>query len=62
MLAPQLTTSQVLNLSSDSATVVGFVVAQGSGFEERGVCYGTDTLPTTSDNKVIYTGSEKCNI
>ncbi len=56
MLPAQLTTSQVLNLSSDSATVVGFVIATASGFGERGVCYGTDTLPTTSDSKAIFTG------
>lgn len=58
-LAPQLATSQTLNVTSDSATVVGFVVAQGSGFDERGVCYSTQSGPTISDSKVVYTGSTK---
>jgi starch-binding outer membrane protein SusE/F len=53
-LDPKLATSQVINVSSDSATVVGFVVAAGDGFSERGVCYNTQTEPTTSDSKVIY--------
>jgi hypothetical protein len=31
-LNPKLSTTQVLNVKSDSATVVGFVVASGDGF------------------------------
>ena len=54
-LNPKLATSQVLNVKSDSATVVGFVVASGDGFSERGVCYSTQTGPTTSDSKVAFT-------
>ncbi len=53
-LPAELATTQVLNLKSDSATVVGFVVAAGSGFTEKGVCYDTVTSPTTSNNKVVY--------
>jgi starch-binding outer membrane protein SusE/F len=53
-LNPKLSTSQVLNVKSDSATVVGFVIASGDGFSERGVCYSTQTGPTTSDSKVIF--------
>lgn len=53
-LAPKLSTSQVLNVKSDSATVVGFVVAAGDGFTERGVCYDIATAPTPAKTKVIY--------
>ena len=53
-LNPKLATSQVLNVKSDSATVVGFVVASGDGFSERGVCYSTQTGPTISDSKVVF--------
>lgn len=53
-LNPKLSTTQVLNVKSDSATVVGFVVASGDGFSERGVCYSTQTGPTTSDSKVVF--------
>jgi hypothetical protein len=55
-LSPKLSTSQVLSVTSDSATVVGFVVAQGSGFSEKGVCYDTAASPTVDNNKVAYTG------
>ncbi len=53
-LDPKLATSQVINIKSDSATVVGFVVAAGDGFSERGVCYNTQTGPTTNDSKVVF--------
>jgi starch-binding outer membrane protein SusE/F len=53
-LDPKLATSQVINVKSDSATVVGFVVAAGDGFSERGVCFNTQTGPTTADSKVIF--------
>ena len=56
-LAPALATTQVLNIKSDSATVVGFVVAEGEGFTEKGVCYNTATAPTIANNKVIYSGN-----
>lgn len=58
-LSPQLATSQTLNLTSNSVTVVGFVVAQGSGFDERGVCYSTQAKPTISDSKTVYSGTSK---
>lgn len=53
-LDPKLSTTEVLNIKSDSATVVGFVVASGDGFSERGVCYSTQTGPTISDSKVVF--------
>ena len=53
-LEPALATSNMLNITSDSATVVGFVIASGDGFSERGVCYSTSENPTVDDNKVVY--------
>jgi hypothetical protein len=53
-LEPTLSTSQIFGITSDSATVVGFVVASGDGFAEKGVCYNTSTNPTIDDNKVAY--------
>ena len=35
-LEPKLATAQVLDLGSSSATVIGYVIAQGDGFTERG--------------------------
>ncbi len=58
-LNPKLSTSQVLDVKSDSATVVGFVVASGDGFTERGVCYNTSPAPTTSNSKITYDGNAK---
>ena len=54
-LNPKLASTQVLNLKSDSATIVSFVVASGSGFSERGVVYDVATAPTTDKSKVIDT-------
>lgn len=56
-LDPKLSTSEVYNVTADSATVVGFVVAGNDGVTERGICYGTTTAPTTANSKVVYTGS-----
>ncbi|HOI33434.1 MAG TPA: hypothetical protein PLC47_11745, partial [Bacteroidales bacterium] len=53
-LDAQLTTAQVKNVTSESATVIGFVIAEGDGITERGVCYSTQTNPTVEDNKVVY--------
>lgn len=55
-LTPKLATTQVLNVKSDSATVVGFVVAEGDGFTEKGVCYNTAAAPTVANFKVAYSG------
>jgi len=55
-LNPKLATTQLLNVTSNAATVVGFVVAEGDGFTEKGVCYNTATAPTISNTKVAYTG------
>lgn len=55
-LDAQLTTAQVKAVTSESATVVGFVIAEGDGITEKGVCYGTQTKPTVDNNKVVYKG------
>lgn len=44
-----LSTSQVSNVKSDSATVIGFVVAEGDGFTEKGICYNTTKMPTVAN-------------
>jgi starch-binding outer membrane protein SusE/F len=55
-LDPKLETTQVLSVKSDSAKVIGFIIAAGDGFIEKGVCYKTSANPTVADNKVAYTG------
>jgi len=58
-LDPTLSTSQTLNITAASATVVGFVVAEGDGFTEKGVCYNTAAAPTIENNKVVYSEDTK---
>lgn len=53
-LDPSLSTSEVLDVQSSQATVIGFVIAEGNGFSERGVCYSTTPEPTIADNKAVY--------
>jgi hypothetical protein len=55
-MPPKLATTLSQTIKSDAATVVGFVVAEGEGFTEKGVCYNTATAPTVSNNKVAYAG------
>jgi len=54
-LEPTLSTANTLNITSDSATVVGFVIAEGDGFTERGICYSTTEDPTVADDIALYT-------
>jgi hypothetical protein len=56
-LESRLATSQLLNVTSNSATVVGFVTSQGAGFSEKGVCFNTAPAPTVSNSKVAYEGT-----
>jgi len=58
-LEQKLATTQLLNVTSNAATVVGFVVAEGDGFTEKGVCYNTTAAPTVSNTKIAYTGETK---
>ncbi|MGD9976652.1 MAG: hypothetical protein AB7S54_01830 [Bacteroidales bacterium] len=55
-LDPKLSTSDIESLTSDSVIVVGYVIASGDGFTERGVCWDVAENPTISSNKVAYTG------
>lgn len=54
-LEPTLSTANTMNITSDSATVVGFVIAEGDGFAERGVCYNTSATPTVDNSVTAYT-------
>jgi starch-binding outer membrane protein SusE/F len=58
-LDPTLKTAQTTNITSSTATVVGFVIAEGDGFTEKGVCYNTAANPTIANNKVVYSGELK---
>jgi hypothetical protein len=53
-LDSQLSTSKIQNIASDSAVVTGYVIAEGSGLSERGVCYSTTENPTTAGDKTVY--------
>lgn len=55
-LDPALGTTKVFNVTSSSATVTGFVVAEGDGFTERGVCYDIEANPTIAKSKTAYDG------
>jgi len=55
-LDPKLSTNQVFDVKSDSATVVGFVVAAGDGIIEKGVCYDIVKTPTVAKSKAVFTG------
>lgn len=52
-LAPNLATTQVIDVTSNSATVVGYIIAGTEKFSERGVCYSTSPDPTI-DNDTIH--------
>ncbi len=54
-LEPTLATANTLNITSEAATIVGFVIAEGDGFTERGVCYNTSENPTVDNNVKAYT-------
>jgi len=56
-LEPTIQTAEVLELTSNSARVVGFVVAQGGGITERGVVYHTAPNPTVDNPKVVFQGT-----
>lgn len=56
-LDPKLGTTKVFDITSSSATVVGFVVAEGDGFTEKGVVYDTEPNPTIAKSKTLFTGA-----
>ncbi len=56
-LDPKLGTAKISSITSNSAIVEGFVVAQGDGFTEKGICYDIAANPTVAKSKTLYTGS-----
>ncbi len=56
-LDPKLGTTKVFDITSNAATVVGFVVAEGDGFTERGVCYDLEPNPTIAKSKAVFIGA-----
>jgi len=63
---PTLTTLEVSNVDQTSASTGGNITSDG-GLEvtERGICWGSNSLPTISDNKIIEgsgTGNFQINI
>jgi starch-binding outer membrane protein SusE/F len=56
-LDPKLGTAKISGITSNSAVVEGFVIAQGDGFTEKGICYDVAANPTTAKSKTLYTGS-----
>ncbi len=53
-LAPNLATTQVIDVTSNSATVVGYILAGTNEFTERGVCYDTVQNPTIENKTVLW--------
>ncbi|MDI3527544.1 MAG: starch-binding outer membrane protein SusE/F [Tenuifilum sp.] len=53
-LDPNLATTQVLDITSNSATVVGYIIAGTESFTERGVCYSTTQDPTISNDTIHW--------
>ncbi len=55
-LDPAVGTTKVFNITSNSATVTGFVVSEGDGFTTRGVCWAKQPGPDVNDSKDSYAG------
>lgn len=53
-LAPNLATTQVINVTSNSATVVGYVISGTEKFTERGICYSTSQNPTIANDTIHW--------
>ncbi len=58
-LDPQVVTWGITDITSTSAIVSGFVVAEGDGFIEHGVAWGTENDPTVDANTVKVDTVEK---
>ena len=56
-LDPTLGTTKVSAITSNSAIVTGFVVAEGDGFTEKGICYDIEANPTIAKSKAVFTGT-----
>lgn len=57
-LAPAVATSATVNITDVTAVVSGFIVASGSGFTERGVCWSTTHTPTIANSKYAVPATE----
>jgi len=56
--APVVQTGTATNITQNSATCSGNVLSDGGdAITERGICYSTSVNPTTSDSKVIVSGT-----
>ncbi|HDP75601.1 MAG TPA: SusF/SusE family outer membrane protein [Bacteroidales bacterium] len=53
-LAPNLATTQVIDITSNSATIVGYIIAGTEKFTKRGVCYSTTPDPTINNDTVHW--------
>ncbi|MEN8122242.1 MAG: hypothetical protein ABFS35_17990 [Bacteroidota bacterium] len=58
-LDAQLETWEISNITSTTADVSGFVVAEGSGFSESGIVWATTEAPTIADNSALADKVEK---
>jgi len=58
-LEPKLATWEITDITSTSAIVSGFVIAEGDGFIEHGVCWSLEAEPTIADNAVKADNVEK---
>ncbi|MBS0010483.1 MAG: SusF/SusE family outer membrane protein [Bacteroidales bacterium] len=58
-LDAKMSTSEVVNIKSDQATVIGFVVAEGAGFIQKGICYDTEAEPSIGDTKIEFEGEDE---
>ena len=64
-LDPKIATWEIKDITSTSAVVSGLVIAEGSGFNEHGICWALTKDPTVDDNsaqadkveKAVYTAS-----
>jgi len=58
-LDAKLATWEVSKITSTTADISGFVVAEGDGFSEHGICWGLTENPTNSDSKTLVDKVEK---
>jgi hypothetical protein len=58
-LDPAVGTNKVFNIESGAATVTGFIVAEGDGITERGICFDKQPNPTIDKSKAVLTVPSK---
>ena len=52
-LDAQMATWEISDITSTTADISGFVVAEGAGFTEHGICWNTSGEPTISDQTAL---------